>query len=344
MDMTLCGDGILIDTIPCEYKLTRAFLPIFCEFNKRYFSKKIQIPIGLEPFVSTVYGVFNQDASIEAYPLKINGKETSKSDVIIGFSGGLDSAYHALCLKEEGYNVHLFHIHGLNSYENNNAFLAAESFARKHNLDLIVSRVKKTKDNPCYWIENPVKNQLILSLMIDIAIENGYGTVSIGDDASMSFKRPDFILGTNTTDCREVQEAYECGVKHIVGDNIAFNMIKRQVGSIDRHKGERISKLIEYDSLDLYYSCVGAGRFNQYNRNKTQEKYNISLPKWNCGHFCAKCAMHNLLMFYQRKKDYPQDFIDACWDRLWKTKHGNIATLFSPSIPLKTRIDNLFFY
>jgi hypothetical protein len=347
MTTTLVGDGFSIDApfVNCEYNVTNIILPLYSSFNKEAFPRKIKTHKCFCDFVGIIYDAFEQELDIELHTDKIPSYLLcDNKDVILGFSGGLDSAYQALELRRNGYNVHLFHVRGLNGYEGNKAYLASMSFADNLGFDFIEARFCRGKDFSMHWIENPIKNQLIQAIMLDIAIDRGYKYIAIGDDASMSFSRPDFILGTNTTDCREIQSCFEQSICNLLGDTISFLMIDREIGSKQKHKGERIASLIKANAIDHYYSCVGAGRFNEYNHRNSEEKYNIKLPKHNCGCFCAKCAMHNLLMHYMGIVEYPKVFIDACWDRLWKTKHGNIATLFSSDIPLEQRIKNLYHY
>lgn len=328
-----------------DCNLTKELLSHYDNFNKKTFDKDVLVDYRLCDFVNIVYGVFGQEAKkmdiqeIDAPRFTLSQKKS----VVLGFSGGLDSAYHALRLKDMGYTVYLVHLSGLNSYENNNAEKSAVEFSQQNDFELIIVKVKKNAKNKMFWTENPIKNQLIQAICIDFAISKGIDTIGLGDDYSMSFSRPDFILGTNTTDCREIQAAFESFVSQYM-PSLRFKMIERPIGSDKENKLIRIQKLAQHNSLNLYYSCVGAGRFNQYNRAQNIAKYNISLPQYNCGCSCAKCAMHNLLMHYGKVKEYPQDFVDACWDRLWKTKHGNISALFAPNISLSERINNLFTY
>lgn len=328
-----------------DCKLTRELLLHYDNFNKERFDKDVLVDCRLCDFINIVYGVFGQKAQkVDTH--KIDAPSftlTEKKSIVLGFSGGLDSAYHALCLKDSGYKVYLVHLSGLNSYENNNAEKCAIEFAQKNDFEIEIVKVRRRGKNKMFWVENPIKNQLIQAICIDFAISKGVDTIGLGDDYSMSFSRPDFILGTNTTDCREIQVAFENFISQYM-PSFRFKMIERPIGSNTENKLIRIQKLAEHGSLNLYYSCVGAGRFNQYNRAQNSAKYDISLPQYNCGCSCAKCAMHNLLMHYGQIKVYPQGFVDACWDRLWKTKHGNISALFAPSIPLSERINNLFIY
>lgn len=346
LNTTLIGESLsLIIPKDGDYKVTRQILKLYDNFNKEHFDNVLNINSSWRYLVNTVYDIFCQHVEIRPYDdiECFNAKKPSKGGILLGFSGGLDSAYHALSLKEQGWDVYLVHFANLNSYENNNALKSSIEFAKLHCFDLTIVQVKKNNKNKLYWVENPIKNQLIQAFLVDFGVNNGIYDIALGDDYSMSFERGDFILGTNTTDCREVQNAFEDGIGMIY-PRIQFHMIDRPIGSTSENKFDRLKKLIDYKSIDTYYSCVGAGRFNKYNHDRENAKYGIELPKYNCGSYCTKCSLHNLLMCYSGITEYPKEFISKCWERLWRTEHGSIKALFGKDIPIETRIKNLYIY
>lgn len=354
MSITIKGKSAKITLDKGSYVFTPYMLELYDNFNQQVFDRKVNTLPTLVDYSNIIYDIHKQERPIYTndydslfsvtFP-KINKNNTK--DVLLGFSGGLDSCYLAILLKEKGYNVHLFHIKNLNNYECNLSYVVGKEFAKHLGFDFIEATFSRFggDDNKYkqFWKDNTSKNQLIYAIMIDICAIKGWSIVSLGDDRSMSKDRPDMILGINSTDCREVQDEFERCVKMLY-DNIEFLVIDRSFNSTNANKLDRLLKLKEYGVLDLYYSCVGSGRFNQYNHNLNEKKFNVILPKYNCGCSCAKCAIHNLLMYYGKIVDYPQDFIDKCWERLWNTKYGTIKALFAPEIPLEKRVDNLFRY
>lgn len=330
---------------------TEKMLHIYDIFNPKDFNHKVQV---YEPFidlVQLVYKTFNQELpQIDSIPIKDEEKFSfceDNNNVVLAFSGGLDSCYQALCLKEQGYNVHLFHVSGINYYEGNSAREVGRSFAKKMGMNFVEAKWKRdnNKSNPHrqYWGDNAIKNQLILGMMADYCIDMGWNKISLGDDNSISIRDNDMMLGINVTDCREVQELFEKCLCRLV-NNLEIIAIERPVGSNVANKMDRLQKLINYNLIDDYYSCVGAARFNKYNRDTCVKKHNVSLPAYNCGYFCTKCSIHNLLLHYVGNRPYPSDFIDKCWERLWKSKYGNFDIMFGKDIPLEDRIKNLQTY
>ena len=354
MSVTIKGKVEKIIIEDGNYIFTPYILDLYDNFNQEIFDSKVNTIDELQVFSNAIYDLHGQNRptyyfdSNSMFDISFPKLDLTRgNDVLLGFSGGLDSCYLAILLREKGYNVHLFHCKNLNSYECNLSYTVGKSFAEKLNFDFIEATFCRCvgKDNKYkqFWEDNTCKNQLIYALMIDICINKGWHIVSLGDDRSMSKDRPDMTLGINSTDCREVQEAFEHCAKKIF-NGLNFLLIDREINSTSVNKFDRLKKLKVYDVLDLYYSCVGAGRFNQYNHKLNSNKFKVNLPAYNCGCSCAKCATHNLLMHYSNMVHYPQSFIDKCWERLWNTKHGTIKALFAPEIPLEKKIDNLFRY
>lgn len=255
------------------------------------------------------------------------------TDVVLGFSGGLDSVYQALTLKEEGYNVILYHLRGINSYENGQGTARCRKIAEKIGakyIETVIGKKKGWQQVP----ECPLKNELIMSLMIDYCLSEGVSKISMGDDLKLSLT--DSVVGVNVTDAYELTTAFIDGIRGVV--DIEFIPIR------GGEKIDRIKKLMEWGLENDYYSCVCGGRFNKSLHERNEKKYGVRLFEGNCGCSCRKCAMHNLLLHYDGIKVFPQEFVDRCWKILWKNKHSADYEFFKPTLPLQERIKNLFEY
>lgn len=330
--------------VPCKHTCyTDIVFSIYENFNKCNFDDVVICPQQLKDFVDCVYRAHGQsydkfiDKKTDFYKV-VDGIDYSK--ICLGFSGGLDSMYHAFALRDMGIDVVLFHVKGINTYENGQGTKCCRSFATKYGFKYVEAVISKAidKDNPYrqYWPENPIKNQLILAMMMDWCEENDCSYIALGDDFELSIN--DAVVGINLTDSRELTLSFlSCMDKIVCG--YGFIGIEKCID-----KSQRLSLLKEKGALNDYYSCVLPGRFNRMRHDANEKKFDVSLPFNNCGCSCRKCAMHNLIMYYSKMVDYPQDFIDACWKIMWDNSHSADYKFFSPNIPLENRIKNLFTY
>lgn len=329
--------------------LSNIVMPIYDNFNQLEFDKEIVVPRSFVPLCEIVYQVFNQKPPrLKMVDVDVMEAPKSSNDILLAFSGGLDSCFQAIALKEMGYNVHLFHVKNVNAYEGGIQINAVESFANKLNVELIYATWKrkgKKETNKYYqkWGDNAIKNQFIEAIMIDICFARGWNKISLGDDESISVYDSDAKCGINITDCKEIQRGFLDAIKPIC-KGIEYVGINRGEKSTKKNKYSRIEKLGEYDCVNDYYSCVGAGRFNAYNHKTCEEKFGVTLHRYNCGHYCTKCALHNLLLRYVGNADFGDEFVNKCWERLWNTQYGSYDGLFGRNIPLETRIKNLLTY
>lgn len=329
--------------IDAQPYLTSYFTPLYDNFNKEIFDSEIGIPNAFEDFVQLVYNAHKQSFK-RIYMKEISIPKCSynkdSKDVLLGFSAGLDSVYQAIALKEQGYNVKLFYLINGNMYENGQSYKWAKVIAEKLNMPLITAKISPNtkKDNPYrkFWAENPIKNQYIMAMMVDTCIEYNIQYISMGDDFNLDIEHA--AIGINLTDAKEMTQTWLKGLHHYLPD-IKFIPIENNI-----EKDKRIEKLIEYNLQDYYYSCVQSGRFNQKFHKTCEEKYNIKLFHNNCGTYCRKCAMHNLILYYKGIQTFPEDFINKCWERMWNNAHSADYVFFSPDIPLEQRIKNLLEY
>lgn len=321
---------------PFKTYFSKYLLDIYSNFNQKEFDKNPYIPKYFKKCNRIIYTFHNQNiGKVKTFKLKKCVIPNNDKDIVVGFSGGLDSCYQALHLKKKGYNVHLLFVKNINYYEGGQALKAARVFANKHNFDLIeiCFSINTSKDNKYkkVYAENSFKNQLILGIMIDYCIAMGYTKVSLGDAFSLSIK--DAIAGLCGTDAREITQSFLKFIKHYV--NIKFVPIKKGTT-----KDKRLKLLNKNKDLNFYYSCVSPGRFNALWHNNNEKKYGIKLPKYNCGN-CMKCCYHWLVLAKLGIVKRNKQFEEHCWDKLSYTKYGTKKALFNKNIPIEQRIANL---
>jgi 7-cyano-7-deazaguanine synthase in queuosine biosynthesis len=333
--MIVESKAIIYNTPNKEDTILKMIAPLYDNFNKKEFDKKLTVFAGLNDFVNIVYNAFNQQAEISNFDISVRNSLTERKRILLAFSGGLDSVYQALILREQGYEVVLFHVKNMNFYTNGQEYKVAKEFADKFKFQLVEASMKFNKEHPEYkkvWKENPVKNEIFFAMMIGWLLENGGNIISSGDDLRLSLSEA--VPDTNLSDAKEMTESFLNGIKQLY-PNLVYLPIEKA------DKSKRLKFLDEHEATDYYYSCVTAGRLVRYLNQKAQEKYNIKLDKWTCGGACRKCAMHDLLRYYYQGKSYPEEYINKCWDTISK---GADNVFFDKSIPLETRIKNLIDY
>ena len=305
---------------------------LFNIFNLKAFKKNVVIPEGFNNIIQLLYNKFEISVpNVTEIPYNAVNLTDNKEVVILTFSGGLDSCYQALKLKEQGYEVHLFHMSNANRYENGQGTKVAKEFAATHNFKFIEA---KLSNGYKYWPENPLKNQMILTTIIDYCIDNGYNRISLGE--SLALSTDETVAGINTTDSKDLTYMFIDDLKKYV-NNLVILEVEGTPSKLDK-----LNLLTKYNSIDLYYSCLHAGRFNASRHKQAETKFNIKLPLHNCGCYCRKCATQNLLLHYGGVMTYPEEFIEKCWKIMYDNGFSSEKRFFTPDIPLEQRIKNLY--
>ena len=363
-------------------RITRILFHLYRDFNLQSFPREVLCYSSLGTFADLVYKKYSQEPPklIEATQefledlKEINDeflsmrKHRGNKRVLLGFSGGLDSVFQMCDLLQRGYDVVLFTLKNVNTYENGQGVKAGREIVDTVNaggvfhVEYVEASIAKDwkRDNKWRqsWPENPIKNQLILAIMIDYCLEHQIDMISLGDDLELDIE--DSVCGINTTDSKQLTEEFLNGIRGISPDmpRIDFMPIQK-----DNDKLYRIMSLEKFGLLDKYYSCVQTGRFNKRFHDMAEKKYGVTLPAHNCGCYCRKCAMHCLLMYYwkesgkwmmtdkriQRIQDkyvstFTDEFIEKCWQVMWKNAHSADYKFFSPELPLEQRVYNLYHY
>lgn len=247
---------------------------------------------------------------VHSYQVNVNksvnlGNIGNNNKVCVAFSGGLDSVYQSLKLREEGYDVILLHVNNLNRYSNGQEFIVSKEFADKFKFSLEVIDIKSTLKGKFKkeWKENPFKNFLIYSLCVDYCIANGIKNISSGDDLRLSIE--DSVFDTNVSDSRELTIEFFKSftqVNFIPVDNTVM-------------KSGRLEFVHSVGAGDFYDSCVGPGRLTRYLHDLNEKKFGVKLDKWCCGS-CRKCCSHVWYDYCFNGVSYPQKFLDRCWKKM----------------------------
>lgn len=243
--------------------------------EKRTFSK-VDSPI-FTPYVERLL-----DPNIHYYPTTcqpndLQGDKRPKNNkVMVAFSGGKDSLAVAIKLMNEGKDVTLFFLQGINkSYTSE--YQSAYNLAQKLGLPFVSWRV--TQIGKSDFKENPFKNGVILCLMVEAGYEYEISEFAFGNQ-----------LEDNLSNCQYDRE---------MSDSIEFfNMMKEYLNFVTINtylKNDRDSFEIVYkyrpDLLEDIGSCILPVFRRPFVKKANQKRFNINTKY--CGS-CYKCAFEYL--------------------------------------------------
>lgn len=330
---------IIGNTIETETKgeLTNLGQDLYNVFNQKLLNEYVDVPEGFDDWIQLIAKKFNQD--IKTRHNRLLTKTTLSGDdktILLACSGGLDSTYQIFQLRDMGYdNVICYHIKNINAYENGQSYKSLEELCQKIDVKLVEGNMHRSC-NEIYdkcWAENPIKNQVILMCMIDYCKANNIKNVCM--DGSWEFSIDEVTAGIDVADAPENYQEFLKAIKIYI-DNLDF------VKTPHLPKIEKIKYLDNLGLMDYVYSCLGAGRMNKWRHNEAEKKYGIHLFSHNCGCSCRKCAHHNLLMHYSKYRQFPDVFIEKCWNIMSNNGYNSRNMLFDSNIPLDKRIQNLY--
>jgi len=256
-------------------------------------------------------------------------KENKK--VMIGLSGGLDSVYFMHRLIDDGYDVTAVYVDGLNKSSAKIEAKQAKKIAREAQANFLNIKMKVPSQT---FPDNPFKNQLILSTMLNLGIKKGIYRYALGCDWTSPLR--DAITGYTITDSEEVNKYFWEGVKK------HFPQAELMFIDVEDKKYKRFDWLYKnhYNSLVNVSSCVSPLRFREHLHKKNISKYNVNLLQGRCGS-CYKCAIEYILLVETRHIKKNARFYDHCWDILNTSKTYDRPDWFAAKLPLEKRLENL---
>lgn len=313
-------------------KLTAGLYDLFYQPN---FDKTPEVPAGFEDLVDTLY-TFHKETydtfDVQQYCTQLVHTIEENKRVLVAFSGGVDSCYLALWLRDQGYDVSLFHITNFAPYTNGVEDTYARNFAEKGKFDYVEASYKEISKRG--FNENPLKNQLIISMLLDYACDNQIYNLALGID--WDYKLEESVLGVDETDTYEVNTTFFKGIEQYV----KFNLI---IADEKVKKYERLKYINDAGLLDDVYSCVMTYRYHDALRKQNEDKYNIKLLSGRCGS-CNKCAREAILLRYlgiMYTDNESDSFIDHCWKVLHENKYSANSDRYDPKIPYAQRLAEL---
>lgn len=302
--------------------LTRAILPLYNEFAADAPAHEITVGEGFGELARIFYSYYGEpEPVVHEYAVPCS-KPTGNGEVLVGFSGGLDSAYQALSMEASGWKPILYHVSGLNR-RSPDEDVFARRFAEASGFDYMENKVRMRGRQR--FPDNPVKNQLIMCMMADDAARMGIGDLAMGEDwgTGLEGSNPLFTV----TDSVEVNKAFVRALGRIAGLEVHF------IGSADK-KLQRLRAVRDRGLLQHVAPCIGPYRFKKWLRKNNEAKYGVHLLPGRCGS-CYKCCMESLLLA-ELGEELPAAYASHCWNVLSDSWQSH-TTAFNKKRPLEER-------
>lgn len=227
--------------------------------------------------------------------------------VVVGFSGGKDSAAAALKLAGQGFAPTLFHVRGLNRAYPGEAD-AATAVARALGFKLAILNL--TLSGKSAWIENPAKNQFILGMMGDYGWRQGIAHYCQGNLSEDHATDTDF--GAGFSDAVEMYRAADTLMgAAIPGYAYHHGLLKNDSDSLTT-----ILKL-NPGILPSIQSCMTGPRFRGKLHQTNEAKFKVKLLPERCGS-CYKCGVEWLHMALLGESRWIEGFAEHSVAQLMK--------------------------
>ena len=306
--------------------------PIFSQIEWLYTHISDEYPKSLVPYVldksfedlcDTLSEYLPNFSNIELVDYKLpqldllmDYEEKTKDTVIVCISGGKDSAALTKYLIDMGYDVHLYHMRGINKVYPDE-YKAVIDIAKYFNIPYYIDTV--VLNGTQRFTEHPMKNMIIANGAIHYGIRERIGVnLAFGNFNESYLEYNDFDVCAG--DCMDMWYNYEKIIRTIIPQ---FNMM------IPLHNNEESLEIIErnIELLPLSISCMSPYRFREYWKNRTEKKYHVLLMKNRCG-CCWKCALEAIYFMDRDVLDYNEAYYLHCIEILYKTKtkETNIKT------------------
>ena len=247
-------------------------------------------------------------------PLECSGDE---KNLILAFSGGKDSIASAIKYKNDGYNVHLYHLKHINRSLSDEFIMAQES-AKLLGMPLYVDEITLSGNN--IWMEHPMKNMIIANGALSYGVREGIGTrVAFGNYTTSLLE--DNVFERCAGDCMDMWDAYDDIIQRIIPDfKIMANL---------KNMGETLEIISEHDDLlASSISCLCRHSLRPFRNNWVKEKFGVNLSKNRCGS-CYKCCVEYIYLADHDKIEFNEAYYKYCLEKLYLVTRAENTGIFS---------------
>lgn len=231
---------------------------------------------------------------------------TNDKFILCCISGGKDSLAMTLHYKQLGYDVYLYTVKGINrGYPEEHK--AAIKLAQELKLPLIIDEIKMKGKK--FYMEHPLKNQIIASMAIAYCLEHNYPpNVAFGNYQESINVRGHW--GVNWTDKIRTWNHYNAFIKEFIPNAFV---------DIPFHKEDEALSILNdnFELVPLYQSCLITVRNRGQLKKHNEEKYGVQLMPNRCGS-CRKCCAEYVYFCDMGKLEYNEKYYKHCLDILKK--------------------------
>ena len=239
-------------------------------------------------------------------PPIINSTTNNNKFILCCISGGKDSLATAIHYKKLNYNVLLYTVRGINKgYPEE--YKATIKLAEKLNLPLYIDEIKLSGKK--FYMEHPLKNQIIASMATAYCIENNLPpTIAFGNYQEDTNDRSNW--GVNWTDNYDLWKYFNKFIQVFIPNAIV---------NIPFYQEDEALKILNdnFEIVPYYQSCLMTVRNRGQLKKHNEEKYKISLFNNRCGS-CRKCCLEYIYFCDNNKIPYNEAFYKHCLEILKK--------------------------
>lgn len=275
---------------------TQPMLDVYATVASDPLPPTLQAPAGLVPLLELVYA--GKPFACDTRPYVSRILEVAQSPapqasavpidtkkIIIGYSGGKDSLACLLLALSYKLKPILFHVVGLNrSYPGE--LEAVEEIAARVGVPVVYPTVHLLGRHD--YPDNPVKDQLILAMMVDYGLRIGCQRFTQGVESTNTLKKSN--INYNWSDAKEMFDAFNTHYLQPQWPGYRWEWM------VETHSHSyHIIHSLDPSLLELTNSCVTPHRFQLMRRQQCMDKYGLHLRENTCG-TCWKCCVDYLNM------------------------------------------------
>ena len=240
----------------------------------------------------------------------------NEKKMVLCFSGGKDSVAAAKLYKEQGYEVHLYHLKHINP-SFSDEWECAKECARLLDMPIFIDDIRFSGHH--IWMEHPMKNMVIANGALSYAIREGLGTnIAFGNYTTSVLESNAFDRCAG--DCVDMWDRYTNIIQRIIPNFKIYNTLENMGQTCDIVCKDRAL-------LDASLSCLCRHSLRQYRSDWVKKKFGLELPKHRCGS-CYKCAIEYIYMADHDLIEFNDAYYRYCLNQLYKVSNAEYLGLY----------------